>query len=176
MIDGEEELDFENDQRVDPANLDVEAIRQAETFFKYAKRAVRADAQATRAKLALGVLAANLEMRIRKSPEKYGLARISEAAVEATVKTRESYRDAFEEWIRAVEEAALLDKATKAMEQKKGMIETLCKLHGQQYFAGPSVPHDIVGAWQAHQRDAGKRVNEKQKATARRHRIVGEDK
>jgi len=33
------------------------------------------------------------------------------------------------------------------MEQRKRMLELLVTLHGQEYFAGPSVPRNLIDAW-----------------------------
>ena len=43
--------------------------------------------------------------------------------------------------------------------RQKTALENLVKLHGQQYFAGPSVPRDLSKEWERHERqksvDAG---------------------
>ena len=166
-MDGDE-LIYEQDLIIDPNQLDVEAVRQAELFYRYAKEAVKARTVMDEKKMAMEVLEAKLQMRVRENPEKFGLLKVTEASIIACVKTRDSYIGAFQEWVRAAERSRLIDKAVVGMEMKKSMIETLTKLHGQQYFAGPSVPHNLVEAWQDHQKRSNERVNQKQVETARR--------
>ena len=167
MTDEPEQLNFHDDTTIDPANLDIEAVRQAELFYRYSVRSIQARTEMDQKKFALELLEAKLQLRIRNEPEKFGLAKATEASINATVKCRDSYQSAFSEYLGACERAAMLDKACKALEQKKSMIETLCKLHGQQYFAGPTVPHNIVEAWNDRNKIVGERVNERQKAARR---------
>ena len=48
--------------------------------------------------------------------------------------------------IEAAKVHALLSNAVMAMEQRKRMLEVLITLHGQEYFAGPSTPRNLVQA------------------------------
>ena len=41
-------------------------------------------------------------------------------------------------------ESNMAKNAVKPFEQRKDMLETLSKLHGQSYFAGPKTPRDLT--------------------------------
>lgn len=160
--------EFAEDKTIDPSQLDVEAARQAETFFKWAERAVEAKGIADRLKLRLDILESRLGIQCREKPDEFGLSRVTEMAIMAAIKTHEDYRKAYTRWLRAKEVAALLDRAVDAMDMKKRMLESLITLHGQQYFAGPSTPRDLVSAWKEKQEEIEKAVNARQVLRARR--------
>ncbi len=162
--------EFELDKRIDPEQLDVECVNQPTLFFKYAERAIEARGVAERLELALEVVRAETELRIRKRPEKYGLEKPTEAAVKAVLVTHPKVVEANEAWFNARTNAALLDKATVAMEIKKRMLESLITLHGQQYFAGPSAPRDLKAAWMSQQDHASKRLVDRQKIAIKKKR------
>ncbi len=160
--------ELERDRTIDPGQLDVEAVRQADVFFKWAERAVAAKAEVDRQKLALDVLDASLQFKVRNKPENYGIARVTEVSIGAAVIMSKRRVEAANALLRAKEQAALHDAAREAMEQRKRMLEILVTLHGQEYFAGPSVPRDLVSAWQEHQQRSEGRVNERQMDRARK--------
>ncbi len=160
--------EFDNDKSIEPGQLDVEIVRQPDLFFKWAERAVAARKEMDRAKLALDILEAKLDSQCRDNPETFGLQRVTESAVSLAIKKSKRYKDAYHAYIDARHTAALLDKAVEAMEQKKRMLEILVTLHGQQYFAGPSVPRDLVGEFQRHREAISKRTNERQLKKVRR--------
>lgn len=163
--------EFEEDLKLDPSQLDVEAVRLSETFFKWAERAVEARSDVDRLKLVHEVTEARLQAEVRKSPEKFGLdadSRITEAAINAAVKQHDRFVNTFDDYLEAREVSGLIDKAVNALEMKKRMIEVLITLHGQQYFAGPGTPRNLVEAWQKHQEKVGVSVRARQAAKARK--------
>lgn len=160
--------EFTRDRTIDPSQLDVECVRQADRFFVWAERASIARAEVDRSKLRMDVTLAKLEIECRQKPEDFGLTKATEAGVKAAVMVDDRYEEVRNAHIRAREESGLLDAAVDAMEHKKRMIESLITLHGQQYFAGPSVPRDLVGAWVEDQRKAEEDVNDKQRRKSRK--------
>ena len=160
--------EFQRDKTIDPERLDVECIRQPERFFYWAQQAVEASVEVERARLRADVTEARLEIECRQKPEEFGIAKPTESAIKAAVKIHPKYRKAYKKYLKARENAKLLDAAVTAMEQKKRMLESLITLHGQQYFAGPSVPRDLVAEWKEHQQRIETSVNERQKARTRR--------
>ena len=163
-----QEFDFENDVKIDPEVLDVEALRQADTFYRYARAAAEAHTIADQKKLAWETLGSTLSMRVREHPEKYGLVKTTDNSVMCVVTSRDSYLQAAHEYYLAKETAKILDGAVAALEQRKAMLELLGRLHGQQYFAGPTVPHDLLALWAAHRDGTRERLNEKQRAGTHR--------
>lgn len=165
-------LEFELDRKIDPEQLDVECVRQADLYFKYAERAIMARGEADRLKLKLDVLRAELELKVRKSPRRYELDRVTDASVRAVVDAMPKFVEANVEWFRARDDAMILDKAVMAMDVKQRMLQKLIDLHGQSYFAGPSAPRDLKQAWMLQQNRASERVQKRQVGIARKR---GED-
>lgn len=140
------------DRTIDPEQLDVECVRQADVFFQWAEQAIVAKEVLERLELELETVDAMLQLDVRADPKKYNLETTTEAAIKAAVRTTRKYQELSERVIKQKRRCALLDKAVAAMDQKKKMLELLTTLHGQQYFAGPSVPRNLVDAWQQHQK------------------------
>ena len=153
--------EFEQDLAIDPLQLDVHAGLQGELFFKWAEKEVAARQNADEAKFRLEVLTAQLDSQARLDPDSFGIQKVTEGSIATAVKTSDQYQEAYEEWLEARGEAALLAKAVEAMEQKKRMIEVLITLHGQQYFAGPSIPRNLAEAWKDEMEKREKNVRQK---------------
>lgn len=157
----DQERELRKDRKIDAEGLDVECLDQVDLFCKWAERSIGAKALVEDLKLSLEAKQAELDLRIRKRPEKHGLEKLTEAGVKAAVLNHPEFLKARKKFNRARDEAAYLDTAVSAMEMKKRMIEQLIVLHGQQYFAGPSVPRDLGKMWQLAQKQSEKRVTEK---------------
>ncbi len=156
------------DVSLEPSQLDVECVRQADTFFKYAEAEIAAKAEADRESQALDTLEAQLQLRARKEPEAFGLTTTTEGAIKAGVYAHPKYIAQTARVYAAKRAAGLADAATKAMEMKRKMLELLVLLHGQEYFAGPSVPRSLVDAWRAYQGGIGDSLLNKQTARERK--------
>lgn len=161
------QTEFELDRQINPGQLDVEVVRQADLFFKWAERSIRARSQYEGIQLERQILVAGLQGKIRNDPEKYGVGKITEAAVDAAITLDEEVQAIDEKVTAARIDLQLLEAAVKTMDSKKKMLELLVTLHGQQYFAGPSVPRDLVSAWLEHEKKAEKKVNDKQREITR---------
>jgi len=135
---------FKEDLEIDPNALDVEWLEQPKKFFDVAEQAAEAKREVDRAKLALEVTEAELDNDIRTSPEKYGLAKVTDKAIAAAIKMAEKYQEASKTLTEAQYEKNMLDSATQAWDQRKRALENLVFLHGQSYFAGPSVPRELA--------------------------------
>jgi len=132
-----------DDLAIDPNALEVEWLNQPKKFCDVAEQAAEARREVDRAKLALDVAQAELDNDIRANPQNYNIAKITEPALKAAMHMTDKYQKAQTALTDAQYEKAMLESATKAWEQRKSALENLVSLHGQSYFAGPSVPHDI---------------------------------
>lgn len=159
---------FARDREIDPAKLDLAAATQPDLFFRYAQEYVAARSKAEKRKLRMELCEYRLSLQCRSKPENFGLVRVTDAAVIAAVHTHKDYITAFKSYIEAREEALLLEKAVDAMEQRKRMIEVLITLHGQQYFAGPSVPRDLVGSYREYLAERSVRVRDRLRPNVRK--------
>lgn len=158
---------FEDDRKIDPSALDLVAATQSEVFFFWAQKSVQARMSQDRAKLAFELVVSRLKLSARTSPQDFGLSKVTEGGLDEVVKTHKEFVAAQEVYLNAHEESLLLDWAVQALEQRKRMIEVLVTLHGQQYFAGPSVPHDLVENWNAYQLGKQERLNDRQRKSGR---------
>lgn len=157
-----DDLNLNSELHIDPTMLDVECLRQPELFMKWAEMEVEAHSDVERAKLRMDVIKSQIDKNVREDPAKYGLSKITEAAVTSAVLSSEEYRAAYTNFISAKENASLLDHAVRAFEQRKAMINNLIILHGQQYFAGPSVPHDLAASYQEYKEKKERNLTEAQ--------------
>lgn len=158
-----DQSEFERDLAIDPEALDVECLRQADAFYRWAQRAIDARGKVDRLKLRLETVKASLALRCRKKPEDFDLeGRVTEASVEAAVATHEKHLAAAQALHEARSDSAMLDRAVDAMEQRKRMLELLVTLHGQSYFASPSAPRDLGRAYLDQQKASEDRVNKRQ--------------
>jgi len=138
---------YQQDIKINPEALDVEWCRQAQTFFRYAEQTAKAHDRADRLKERLDVVDAGLGLKIRSSPASYGLEKVTEAGVQASILLNPERAAVAKEVADAVYELEVFQAAVRALDQKKAALENLVRLQGQQYFAGPSVPREIGAEW-----------------------------
>ena len=160
--------EFRRDKEIDPNQLDLAAAMQAELFLKWAERAVEARAALDRAKLRLSLVEARLSIQCRQTPEDFGLMHTTEASIEAGVKTHSKFKALSRAVLQAKTTSNLMDVAVEAMDHRKRMIEGLIKLHGQSYFAGPSVPRDLCAAWTEEKKRTEQQLNTRQAKVVRK--------
>lgn len=159
---------FQNDIVLDPTKLDLAAATQGETFFYWAQQMVAARKAMDRAKINVELVENTLAKECRKNPTKHGLDKVTEGAISAAVKTNGKYLGAVDEFVKCKADHQLLEVAVSAMEQRKRMIGDLITLHGQQYFAGPSVPRDLASAYAENRQNRVDDMETAQKQKARR--------
>lgn len=141
------EIDYDRDVRIDESALDVECLAQPRLMLRYGQASADAYRAEQLAKEKLEVVKAELDEDIRSHPEKYTLTKITEAVVGNAVIRTDRYQEANKTYIQAKYDSSLARTAAGAIDARKDMLELLVRLHGQQYFAGPSVPRDISTEW-----------------------------
>lgn len=114
------------------------------------------------------VLAAQLENDVRLHPDKHNMKTVTDKGAASAVLRNPKYIAAYGEYLEAQAEADLLLQAVLTMDQKKWLIEDLCKLHAQQYFAGPSVPNNLAALWAGHREKESQALNERMATKARK--------
>ena len=148
-------MKYEDDMWIDESALDLECKDQPELMMKYSKIQAELQRDEEEKKEALDLIKAQLDKKIRSDPDSYDIDKITEGAILATILTDDSYRTASQALIDARFENNVAKGAVRACDHRKSMLETLVKLHGQQYFAGPKVPRDIA-------KEADKRKKQKE--------------
>jgi hypothetical protein len=95
------------------------------------------------ARVNLDLVKAELDKEIRTNPEKFGIEKVTEAAVTHTIISQGKYKESQEELMQAEYESNIASAAVNAFNARKVALENLVKLYGQQYFAGPKMPRDL---------------------------------
>jgi hypothetical protein len=142
----EEENEYAQDIHIDEQALDVEWLAQPELMLKYCIVAAQAHRRADLAKARVDVVAAQLNRAIRSDPSLFNINRITSEVVLATIETDTEYQESVKKAINARYEHEMALAAVKAMENRKSALENLVRLHGQAYFAGPSIPRNLAEA------------------------------
>jgi hypothetical protein len=152
-------MSYEKDTNIDEHGLDVEWLKQSSLMLKYGKHAARMKLDMDHAKEELDVTKAQLDRDIRAFPDNYNLSKLTETIVSNTIIIQPEYKDANNQYLNAKYEYDIAMVAARAIDQKKTALENLVRLHGQQYFAGPTVPRDLSKEWE--KTEAQKQTNKK---------------
>jgi len=122
---------------INELQLDKEWVRQAPLFSNYATKLADAQKAHDTAKLELDIVEAELDRSIRSNPDDYNLEKITENIVSAAIVLEDEYQIASNNLINAKHAVDVLKVAVNGLEHKKRALESLVKLHGQEYFASP---------------------------------------
>lgn len=158
-------MNYEEDITIDPDSLDVEWMEQPRLMIKYSRHAAQMRKALDEAKQNLDIAKAEADKSLRNHPEKYGLSKVTDTAVANQILIHPKYKEAYSEYLDAKYESDMAISAVVAFEQRKSALENLVRLHGQQYFAGPSLPRDLSKEWEQKQKQ--KESNAKIKITRR---------
>lgn len=163
-------LDFDRDSSIDESALDVEWLDQASLTMRYGRYEADCRKDLDHAKAKLEIVEAELDQDIRTNPEKYGLEKITETAISKVITNSPEQAKAQEKVREAAYELNMAQAAMKAIYAKKDALENLVRLHGQQYFAGPSIPRNLSKEWEdrAQQKKSDKKIKIKQRTTKRK--------
>lgn len=158
-IDNEDnfDLNYEKDRKIDATRLDVECARQADLTAKYTSYMAFCEKNMNNAKEALEAFYNDMDAEVRNpdNADKYKIDKITDKSVDAFIKRQSEYRDLSKEYIDARFEFQTAKGAVDAFQDRKEQLSNLVKLHGQNYFAGPAIPH--AAEWINEQREG--RVN-----------------
>jgi hypothetical protein len=154
------DLEYERDLCIDESALDVEWINQPTLMFKYSRELAKAEKEVSRLKEKISVERARLDKDIRSNPVKYkvGDIKITEAVVSNAIVTNKDFQELTKDLIEAQYEVNMVKGAVDAVKQRKDALQDLVRLHGQQYFAGPTVPRDLSAEVKQHLKDNHKKA------------------
>lgn len=124
---------------IDKHRLDREWQLQPRLFHEAADKLAEAESEVDRLKGVLELVAAEVELDIRKNPEGYGIKRISNPAVEKAVILDKQYQEALEDYHKAKRAARHLQAEVRYLEHRKSAIEHLSKLRLIDYWADPRI-------------------------------------
>lgn len=140
-------MNLEKDCTINPEELDLEWLRQPQLYARYAQESAHAKDRLSLAKENLDVIKAKLDKAIRMTPSEYGVEKVTEGAITATLLQLPEYEGANKTYLQAKLDADLIQAAVSAMDHRRAALENLVRLHAAQYFAGPREPRDIGQEW-----------------------------
>ena len=165
-----EDFDYKSDVSIDESALDVEWLQQAELTMKYCQLEAKAEREYEDAKENLDIVEAKLDEKIRSNPDKFNLQKSTEGEINNTIKRTKKYQRAKKKVAQAKYQYNMAKSAVRAIYSKKDALENLVRLHGQQYFAGPSTPRNISKQWVEvqKQKNSNRKVAQKSSSNVKR--------
>jgi len=151
-------MDYLKNVQIDESALDVEWLQQASLTFQYGKNRAFTKKILEKKKERLALCSAELTQAIHKNPAQFQIEKVTVAAVNAAILQNDGFQDANNIVIEAIYDNDIAGAACDAISSKKSALENLVKLHGQNYFAGPSIPRDLSEEWIS--KEKAKKTNE----------------
>lgn len=140
---------IKQDRSIDPKQLDVEAVGLADIIGEWGDASVESRYKMEALELQLDRKEAELQIMVRSEPGAYDLGdKPTETSIKAAVKQIPTLVKLEDELQQATKEYWHYENAMKSLEVKRRMLEFLGDLHGKQYFAGPTIPRDLLEEWQ----------------------------
>jgi len=122
---------------IDQDSLDDEWVAQPELFHKYSTKEAWFEKKLDEAKAELDVVKAEKDKRIRTNPDKYGIKKTTDKAIDAVLVQQEDVQEAIQAVTDAKYQYNIARAARIALDHRKAALESLVKLHGQNYFSTP---------------------------------------
>ena len=140
-----ENLDYEKDKRIDETGLDVEWLGQAELAIAYGKHVAELRTKVRNLEEKKKTVRSELILQVNNNSQGLiGKAKPNAGDIEAYYRTSQEYKDAITELNEMYEELEHAENAKNEISfTRKKALENLVILHGQMYFAGPSIPRDL---------------------------------
>lgn len=146
MTEEYQELDFDKDMRIDETALDVEWLNQPRIAMQYCRNFAYLTKVVSRVEEKVKTKRSELINKVNENPVHYcNKPKPNAGDIEAYYRTHPDYKDLKEELINATYEKDMAENAKNEISfTRKKALEYLVILHGQQYFAGPKVPRDLI--------------------------------
>jgi|SRR5581483_5799095 len=147
---------------IDEHHLDRECLSLPSLIMQAASLAAEKKRDVEELKSELDVVEAELGRKVRDTPGKYGLEKVTETAVKEVVAGQLAHQEACRNIRNSVHQSNLATALLTALEAKKRSLTLLVDLHGMGYFASPRVSNkgrDVVR--DKSQRDVYERQREK---------------
>ena len=136
-----------NDFGIDENALDLEWRKHPKLYYKYACMAADARKEWEEAKNNLKVVEAEVSLDVRKNPGAYGLDKVTEGTISATVTIDTRVIESQKTVTEARHEMDIMDAAVAAMDSRKKALEKSVDLHLANYFSEPRVKSEEAGKY-----------------------------
>lgn len=123
---------------IDENNLPGEWQAQPVLMLEYGLLLADAEQEVDETKAKLAVVAAGLETDIRDNPDDYGLAKVTEAAVQATLPQQKQHQIATKNYNDAKHRARVYRAMVEAIAHRKSALQGMTDLYMRQWFADPT--------------------------------------
>jgi hypothetical protein len=132
------DLNYAEDIKVDPYNLDLEWAQLPGLHSKWATRLIEVENQRDRLREQIELKYAELDLEIRSNLAQYKLGEGSpERAIKSTIVKNEQYKTLQQQYLNAKYAAKVLRIAVKGIKDKEKTIDRLTKLYHDQYYMKP---------------------------------------
>ena len=128
---------------IDALRLDEEWLTQSKMRQIWGEKLADAQLEFDNAKASLAVVTAELDNEIRSDPESYGVKKITESAVASAIPREVLHQRAMKKLNNTRHQVNVLQAAVDGLEHRKRALTSLVELHGQDYFATPSMPRGV---------------------------------
>jgi len=125
------------DFAIDEYNLDKECARQSNLYRKYAEAAADARKRYDEGKQAESVTRADVELQVRKDPDSFGVAKVTEGVIKSVVDADERIGKAVAEVIDARHDMDVMQAAVGALDHKKKALGDMVSLFLADYYSEP---------------------------------------
>jgi len=134
--------DFKENIKIDKYSLDLEFEKHPMLYHEFAMDMVASENEKDQAKDKLELLRAQLDVQIRDNPKKFGLEKITEAAISSTILQNKEYREAQEYYNNTMGNLRILKIAVESINKKQSSMEGLLKLYLGEYYS-KEAPREI---------------------------------
>ena len=124
---------------LDETRLDDAWRGHSKHVFAARRKVAALRATVERCKARINITKAQVALEVRKSPEDFDIDKLTEAAVVSAIASNKRVTTAEDKLIDAKFELESWEAAVEALEHRKRALENLVTLHGQGYFADPSL-------------------------------------
>lgn len=131
---GDQETEF---HEIDMDMLDKEVERQPGLIREYGERLADARKKHSEAEAELKVVKAEIDELVRKRPDRFGLEKVTEPAIENKIVLSDKHKEQVQEVIDCKHRVDILAAAVKTLEHKKSMVEQACDLWAREYYGEP---------------------------------------
>lgn len=128
---------------IDPLRLDEEWIQQPKQRQVWGELLADAQLEYDTAKSQLDVIRAETDRDVREDPESYGVGKVTETSIAAAIVTHPAVKLAVKRLHEARHKVNVLQASVDGLEHRKRALTLLVELHGQDYFATPTMPAGI---------------------------------
>ena len=125
---------FEKEIIIDQYNLDKECAVNGEKVIYWGRKWAEAEARKERSKKILDEVRAELDIRIRKDPQGFGLEKVTEGAIGSLIPLQEEYKKTYDEYIDSLTLSRELGLVKDAFLQRKDLVLAEIKLYLAEYF------------------------------------------